>query len=77
VYKRQDLLAKATPVYIKMKGWEDMDQGDWNAVKESGDIPKRIQDYMDLIEREVHSKIVLLSYGKDREDTIDLSGDML
>jgi adenylosuccinate synthase len=71
-----ELLAKATPVYKKMDGWPDMDREDWMEVKESMRLPKKIQEYIDLIEREVLSNIVMLSFGKGREETIDLSGEL-
>jgi len=70
-----ELLAQASPVYKKMEGWPDMDRDDWMNIKESGEIPKRIQDYIDLIEREVLSTVSMLSFGKGREETMDLSGE--
>ena len=72
-----ELLAEASPVYIKMHGWKDMDNDDWMEVKETGDIPKRVQDYMDLIEREVLANVEILSFGKGREQTMDLSGEVI
>lgn len=72
-----ELLSKANPVYLKIKGWKDMDAEDWMEVKETGEIPKKILDYIDLIEREVLSKVAILSFGKDRDQTIDLTGDLI
>lgn len=72
-----EVLAKATPVYVKMKGWADMDSQDWMEVKRTGEIPKRIQEYIDLIEREILANVSILSFGKDREQTMDLSGEAI
>jgi len=72
-----ELLARAEPVYIKVKGWEDMSTEDWMEIKASGEIPRRVRDYMDLIEREVLANIIMLSFGKGREQTMDLSGEGL
>ncbi|MGA1872834.1 MAG: adenylosuccinate synthase [Thermoplasmatota archaeon] len=72
-----ELLAKATPVYVKVQGWKDMTGSDWDEVKISGEVPRRLIDYIRLIEREVNSSVSLLSFGKARDQTIDLGGDLL
>jgi adenylosuccinate synthase len=72
-----ELLSKATPVYMKVHGWKDLTTDDWAIIKDGGDVPKRIMDYIRLIEREVNASVSILSYGKGREQTIDLTGDLL
>jgi adenylosuccinate synthase len=72
-----ELLSESTPVYIKVKGWEDMTDEDWSGIKEGGSIPRRVVEYIRLIEREVNANVSLLSYGKGRDQTIDLTGDLL
>jgi adenylosuccinate synthase len=72
-----ELLAKATPVYIKVQGWKDMTEDDWALVKGEGNVPRRIMEYIRLIEREVNASVSILSYGKGREQTMDLSGDLI
>jgi adenylosuccinate synthase len=72
-----ELLSRAEPVYLKVNGWEDLTAEDWMEIKTSGDVPKRIQDYIDLIEREVLSKVAILSFGKDRDQIMDLAGEAL
>jgi len=72
-----ELLAKATPVYMKVQGWKDMTETDWGEAKDTGEPPKRLMDYIRLIEREVNANVSLLSFGKGREQTMDLSGDFL
>jgi adenylosuccinate synthase len=72
-----EILAQASPVYIKMHGWKDMDNDDWMEAKEEQEFPKRVQDYIDLVEREVLANVVILSFGKGREETMFLSGEEL
>ncbi|MGA1792894.1 MAG: adenylosuccinate synthase [Thermoplasmatota archaeon] len=72
-----ELLARATPVYMKVQGWKDMTEAEWELVKETGEVPKRLMDYIRLIEREVNANVSILSFGKGREQTMDLSGDFL
>jgi len=72
-----ELLARATPVYVKVHGWEDMNEEDWMSAKSQKEVPKRVTDYIRMIEREVNSKVTMLSFGKDRDQTMDLDGDVL
>lgn len=72
-----ELLSKAIPVYIKVHGWKDMTDDDWDLVRDDGNLPKRVMDYIRLIEREVNANISILSYGKGREQTMDLGGDLI
>jgi adenylosuccinate synthase len=72
-----ELLSKVTPVYVKVQGWKDMADEDWNLSKDEGNLPRRVIDYVRLIEREVNANISILSYGKGREQTMDLGGDLL
>ncbi|MBN1539111.1 MAG: adenylosuccinate synthetase, partial [Candidatus Thermoplasmatota archaeon] len=72
-----ELLARATPVYVKVHGWEDMNEEDWMRAKSQKDIPKRVTDYIKMIEREVNSNVTMLSFGKERDQTMDLDGDIL
>ncbi|MBN1389194.1 MAG: adenylosuccinate synthase [Candidatus Thermoplasmatota archaeon] len=71
-----ELLAKAEPVYVKVKGWGDMTDEDWRMVKGKDDLPGELLEYMGLIEREVNADVKLLSFGKGREQTISIDGDL-
>lgn len=71
-----ELLEKVTPVYTKVRGWKEMSGADWKLVKGQEDLPGELIDYMNIIEREVNSSISLVSFGRERENTIHLSGDL-
>jgi adenylosuccinate synthase len=45
--------------------------------RDEGNLPRRVMDYIRLIEREVNANISILSYGKGREQTMGLGGDLL
>ncbi|MFO8050804.1 MAG: adenylosuccinate synthase [Thermoplasmatota archaeon] len=69
------VLEHAEPILIKVKGWKEMDDRQWDDIKRSGQLPKPLMNYIDLIEREVNCSVSILSYGKGREQTISLDGD--
>ncbi|MEA3560112.1 MAG: adenylosuccinate synthase [Candidatus Thermoplasmatota archaeon] len=72
-----EILKEAVPVYMKVNGWKDLDPEDWKGIEQSGDIPRAIRSYISLIDKEVNSSVTMLSYGKGREQTIDLGGDLI
>ncbi len=72
-----ELLARSTPVYVKVHGWEDMTEEDWMTARSQGEVPKRVMEYIRLIEREVNSNVSILSFGKARDQTMDLGGEDL
>ncbi|MFW3146290.1 MAG: adenylosuccinate synthase [Thermoplasmatota archaeon] len=71
-----EMVGQAVPAYQKLKGWRDISPEEWEDIRISGDLPRPIRDYISLIEREINANISLLSYGKGREQTIDLTGEL-
>ncbi|MDD5023363.1 MAG: adenylosuccinate synthase [Candidatus ainarchaeum sp.] len=63
-------LEKVTPVYKTFKGWGNLSKEDWEKIKESKKLPKEMNDYLKFIEKETKTKISMLSFGPEREETI-------
>jgi adenylosuccinate synthase len=61
-----EILANAIPVYMELEGWI----GDLTKCKEVEDLPDQLQKYMAFIENSTGSKVVIVSVGPDRTDTI-------
>jgi adenylosuccinate synthase len=54
-----------------------MTEEDWTRYRSEGEVPKRVMDYIRLIEREVNANVSMLSFGKERDQTMVLSGEDL
>ncbi|KAI1822802.1 adenylosuccinate synthetase [Xylaria intraflava] len=61
-----DFLAKCTPEYIEVEGWQCSTKG----LRTWSDLPPRAQAYIELIESELGTKIGYIGTGRDREDMI-------
>lgn len=72
-----EVLKVSTPVFQKVRGWKDLSDEDWTQLKKDGELPRALRDYISIIEREVNSQVSILSYGKGRDQTIDLSGEFI
>lgn len=61
-----NLSAELKPVYLKLEGWQRSikDIRDWNK------LPRQAQNYLDKIQELTGCKIVMLSVGEKREETI-------
>ena len=59
---------KSKPIYKEFKGWDEIDK---NSSKFS-DIPKKAQDYLHFIEKELQVPIAVVSIGPGRRETIEI-----
>ena len=59
-----DFMTKVTPIYKEMQGWH----ADINA----NNIPKLFMDYKDFVEQYIQTPICMISYGPDRNETIEI-----
>ncbi|MCM4154462.1 adenylosuccinate synthase [Gramella sp. AN32] len=55
-----------TPIYSEMKGWKE----DLTRLKDSSELPKEFNDYVDFLEKELETPIKIVSVGPDRTQTI-------
>jgi len=60
------IVENAEPVYKKIKGWK----GETREVKSFEDLPAGARDYVEFLEGELRTKIVLISTGPERSETI-------
>lgn len=65
------ILEKAKPVYKTLKGF-NITKEEWETCKQNKTIPQQIQKYLALIKKETKTKISLVSYGPERDETIIL-----
>jgi len=70
-----EVLSKARPRYIEVRGWEDMTDAEWAEVKAPEDLPRRLRDYLSLIEKETRTRIGYLSFGPSRDRTLTIGRD--
>ena len=70
--KREEVPAQASgyekiePVYHKLPGWQKSTEG----IKEFGKLPQQARDYLKFVEKEMGTKIGMVSTGADRDFTI-------
>ncbi|MBS3067395.1 adenylosuccinate synthase [Candidatus Micrarchaeota archaeon] len=62
-------LKLAKPVYTSFKGWNINEEG-WNKIKKNKKMPKELKEYLDFISKETKTKISMISYGPEREETV-------
>jgi adenylosuccinate synthase len=60
---------KPEPVYVELDGWNE----DLTGIREINEIPQKLQDYIDYLEKELEVPIKYLSVGPDRLQTLILS----
>jgi adenylosuccinate synthase len=63
-----DELEQATPVYESMPGWND----EIGAARSLAELPEAVRRYVGRIEHDVGCRIILLSVGSGRDETIVL-----
>ena len=61
-----DALAKCTPVFEKVKGWNC----DISACRTFEELPKAAQEYVELLEKLCECKITYISVGAERDEII-------
>lgn len=57
---------RAEPVLRTMRGWKETSRG----VRNFGDLPPAAREYIGYLERELRTKVVLVSTGPERSETI-------
>ncbi|MGA1822933.1 MAG: adenylosuccinate synthase [Thermoplasmatota archaeon] len=72
-----EVLKEVKPRYIEMEGFGDISIDDLRNIRSTGEVPEPVSRYIDIIERETSSKVSLLSYGPDRNETIILDQRIL
>ncbi len=60
------IVENAEPVYKKMKGWS----GESRGVRNFEGLPEGAREYLGFLEKELNTKIVLVSTGPERDETI-------
>ncbi len=60
------ILEKAKPIYVDMKGWNKNIRG----IKEFDSLPQNAKKYILFIEDKLETKVVLISTGPERSETI-------
>ena len=54
------------PVYVELPGWKT----DMTGFTSEAQFPKAFQDYIDFLEKQLETPIVIISIGPDRDQTI-------
>ncbi|UYP44329.1 Adenylosuccinate synthetase, organellar chromatophore [Candidatus Lokiarchaeum ossiferum] len=67
-----ELIEECVPEYIDMPGWAPKSAEEWTKIAEQGydALPTEIKNYIQKIEDILGRKIVIVSIGPDRKDTI-------
>ena len=60
------ILEKAKPIYVEIKGWNKNTRG----IRDFDFLPQNAKKYIEFIERELKTKVVLVSTGPERSETI-------
>ena len=63
-----DINEGITPVYQELKGWNT----DLTHVTDKSQFPKELNDYIQFLEKELETPIVIVSVGPDRQQTIEM-----
>ena len=59
---------KITPIYAQLKGWENN-----YSYKTFDALPQALKDYIKFIENFVGISVSVLSFGPEREETLNLT----
>ena len=71
-----DRLARASPIYEELDGWEDWDRDPVDIAMEGVDaLPTEMRTYLDFIRERTGVPPTILGIGPKREETIDLDSD--
>jgi adenylosuccinate synthase len=67
-------LRRCRPHYLEFKGWPDLGAEGWRKVAAGGfdDLPSELQAYLEKVEALVGVPISIISYGYERDDTLEL-----
>ena len=61
-----EVLQNCIPVYKEIEGWK----GDISQITKYGDLPQQLKNYINRIEELVKTKVVIVSVGPKRSQTI-------
>jgi adenylosuccinate synthase len=69
---QSEIIEKCTPKYIEMPGWKPKTSEEWSDIAKKGykALPVEIQNYISKIEEIMGTKILIVSIGPNRDDTI-------
>lgn len=54
-------------MYVEMPGWNQ----DLSKITSEAEFPQAFKNYIDFLEKELETPIVIISVGPDREQTIE------
>ena len=71
---QSEIIEHCKPIYREFEGWEPRPSEEWSRIAKKGfdELPNTMKTYIDAIEKELETKIAIISIGPDREDTIIL-----
>ncbi|MFO8019605.1 MAG: adenylosuccinate synthase [Promethearchaeia archaeon] len=74
---QSELIEKCTPIYKTFKGWKPRSSEEWSSIAEKGydSLPDDLKTYVEFIEKELETKIGMISIGPNRRDTILIESD--
>ena len=67
-------LQRAKPVYVDMQGWDAFGPGESAMHAQNGyhSLPQNMRAYLDFVSKSVGVPVRIVSFGKERNETIDL-----
>ncbi|MDP2696036.1 MAG: adenylosuccinate synthase [bacterium] len=67
-----DKMRKAVPHYETLRGWPKLTDNDIETIKSEGysALPRTMQEYLEYIERQIDCPVGIVSFGKDRSETV-------
>ena len=72
---QSEIIEKCKPIYKEFEGWEPRSSEDWSRIAKEGynSLPDTMKIYIEAIEKELNTKIAIVSIGPKRNDTIVLN----
>lgn len=67
------ILSECRPIYVTLKGWHELSRQDWSSISERGydSLPEELKSYIEYIEEVTNVPINLVSFGPEREQTLE------
>jgi len=68
------ILERCAPVYDTLPGWGKISKKEWADIRENGPgaLPENLRSYLDYISRHLKVPVSMVSFGPDRDDTMEL-----
>ena len=75
---QHEIIEKCVPIYKEFKGWDEKTREEWSEIAKEGfnALPENMKIYINAIHEELNNKIVMLSIGPDRNDTLVLDDNL-